>query len=382
MTMIALYYWPSPRTPPSTRRELRIALIFAALGCIFRPTNAILWVYMGGQLLAIYPHRSRPIIYDTIVTAFFALCVSLCMDRLFYKRWVFTQWEFFRINVFEGISEFYGTHPFHWYFTQGLPLVLFTSLPFCLYGGMTKFKQAHKQQLFSMCIFTILALSIQAHKEFRFLLPLVAPMQIFAGRQLHFIAKEDVKKGRTGSKSRLTQYLALIIVTNCIMGFYFSRIHKRGVVHAVEWLRERAYAQRVTDILFLMPCHSTPYYSHIHLDIPIRFITCEPPLGYGFNVISCFTSHFFGFVDFHEIFEASTRMKQICSTVLLQRFLTRTFQSKLETSRCQGRQVAQYTPETSFTRFLVKDMQSSNTIGHRTWFGTIIQNLAYISSKS
>lgn len=299
MTMIALYYWPSPRTPPSSRRDLRLALIFAALGCIFRPTNAILWVFMGAQLLRTYPHRSKPIIFDTIITAFFAIGLSLCADRLFYKQWVFTQWEFLRVNVLEGISEFYGTHPIHWYFSQGLPLVLFTSLPFCLYGGVTRFKHSYKQQLFSLSIFTILILSLQAHKEFRFLLPLVAPMQIFAGRQLHFIAREDCKRGRIGSKSRLTQYLALIIITNCIMGFYFSRVHKRGVVHAVEWLREQAYAnQNVTDILFLMPCHSTPFYSHIHLDIPMRFISCEPPLGYDFifQALSLTPSPAFSFV--------------------------------------------------------------------------------------
>ena len=40
----------------------------------------------------------------------------------------------------------------------------------------------------------------------------------------------------------------------------------------------------VESVLFLMPCHSTPYYSHFNRNIPMRFIPCEPPLkelGHG-----------------------------------------------------------------------------------------------------
>ena len=276
-TMIALYFWPEPRSPPSSRHEFKLALSFAALGCIIRPTNGIIWIFMGINLLQIYPHHIKPILYDVAVTASMALICSLTVDRIFYHRWIFTQWEFLRINIIESISDFYGVHPFHWYFTQGLPLVLFTSLPFCLYGGLSRFK--HKKTLLWMCVFVVMVLSVQAHKEFRFLLPLVAPFQIYAGQGLYLIGKWDKRK-RMGSRSHLTQFLALIIISNTMMGFYFSRIHKRGVVHTIEWLREEAYKGHVSSIVFLMPCHSTPYYSHIHLDIPMRYITCEPPLGY------------------------------------------------------------------------------------------------------
>ncbi|GAB1607087.1 hypothetical protein Ahia01_000991500, partial [Argonauta hians] len=31
-------------------------------------------------------------------------------------------------------------------------------------------------------------------------------------------------------------------------------------------------------VLFLMPCHSTPYYSYIHSPVGMRFLTCEPDL--------------------------------------------------------------------------------------------------------
>ena len=31
------------------------------------------------------------------------------------------------------------------------------------------------------------------------------------------------------------------------------------------------------SVHFLMPCHSTPYYSHLHQNIPMWFIDCSPP---------------------------------------------------------------------------------------------------------
>lgn len=32
-----------------------------------------------------------------------------------------------------------------------------------------------------------------------------------------------------------------------------------------------------TSVLFLTPCHATPFYSHLHRSIPMRFLDCSPP---------------------------------------------------------------------------------------------------------
>lgn len=36
---------------------------------------------------------------------------------------------------------------------------------------------------------------------------------------------------------------------------------------------------RNTSFLFLMPCHSTPLYSHIHVNVPARYLSCLPNLA-------------------------------------------------------------------------------------------------------
>lgn len=42
-----------------------------------------------------------------------------------------------------------------------------------------------------------------------------------------------------------------------------------------EWRRSPA----TTSVLFLTPCHATPWYSHLHAPLPMRFLDCSPPGG-------------------------------------------------------------------------------------------------------
>lgn len=56
LTVVALSYWPIPGVVHLGERkewlkEYRIALLFASVACIVRPTNALIWLYMGCQLL-------------------------------------------------------------------------------------------------------------------------------------------------------------------------------------------------------------------------------------------------------------------------------------------------------------------------------------------
>ena len=36
-------------------------------------------------------------------------------------------------------------------------------------------------------------------------------------------------------------------------------------------------------VLFLTPCHATPYYSHLHQPIPMQFLDCSPSGGAAFH---------------------------------------------------------------------------------------------------
>jgi phosphatidylinositol glycan class B len=52
LTIIALYYWPFIGTSSGkTKGNLKLSLFIASLTCIFRPTAAILWLFLGGWLI-------------------------------------------------------------------------------------------------------------------------------------------------------------------------------------------------------------------------------------------------------------------------------------------------------------------------------------------
>nr|CAD7198176.1 unnamed protein product [Timema douglasi] len=55
------------------------------------------------------------------------------LDTFFYGRWIFTPWNFLKVNILSGIGSFYGSHPVYWYFIIGIPAVLgFHLIPFII----------------------------------------------------------------------------------------------------------------------------------------------------------------------------------------------------------------------------------------------------------
>ncbi|KAI5635229.1 alg9-like mannosyltransferase family domain-containing protein [Phthorimaea operculella] len=61
----------------------------------------------------------------------------VALDSYFHGSLIVTPWEFFRINVLQDIASFYGTHPWHWYLTQGLPAVLGVNLLPLIWAAFT-----------------------------------------------------------------------------------------------------------------------------------------------------------------------------------------------------------------------------------------------------
>lgn len=44
----------------------------------------------------------------------------------------------------------------------------------------------------------------------------------------------------------------------------------------MNFLAKEAFDDKVKSILFLMPCHATPYYSTLHRNLPMRLLDCTP----------------------------------------------------------------------------------------------------------
>eukprot|EP00833_Pecoramyces_ruminatium_P004060 jgi/Orpsp1_1/1178092/evm.model.c7180000063995.1 len=64
LTIMALYYWPLKKTKDNNIpiKDLMIALTLAAIACFFRPTNGVVWIFLGIVLLFQYRKSLRTLI--------------------------------------------------------------------------------------------------------------------------------------------------------------------------------------------------------------------------------------------------------------------------------------------------------------------------------
>jgi GPI mannosyltransferase 3 len=56
------------------------------------------------------------------------ILLSSLIDRIFYGKWVNVYYNFLEFNFLSNMGSFYGSHPWHWYFSQGLIVVLATHI--------------------------------------------------------------------------------------------------------------------------------------------------------------------------------------------------------------------------------------------------------------
>ncbi|CAG8562542.1 14430_t:CDS:10, partial [Acaulospora morrowiae] len=246
LTVAALHYWPWPslatlKNWENRKKDLRLSLCLFAASCILRPTNVIIWSFLYVQLL---------------------------------------------LETLQSISLFYGVHPWHWYLTQGLPVILTSLISFIIFGIQSSMKKPHDWQhvksLLQLIGWVVAVYSLLGHKEFRFMYPLLPIFILIAGygfQKIHDNVKSGSDEARTRSRKYLKLSVSFFLLTNIPMAYYASIVHQSGVIEVMNYLRKEVDNGGVKDIGFLMPCHSTPFYSNLHRRIDMWFLTCEPPLG-------------------------------------------------------------------------------------------------------
>ncbi|KAE8617678.1 hypothetical protein XENTR_v10009161 [Xenopus tropicalis] len=194
------------------------------------------------------------------------LATSLIVDRIFFGKWTFVQWNFLKFNVLQDLGSFYGSHPWHWYFTQGLPVILCTHLPFFIHGCMVAPK---KYQILLVAVgWTVLTYSALSHKEFRFIYPVLPVCMVFCG--FSFSNLKRWKKAAVG----------FLVLSNLFPALYTGLIHQRGALDIMPGIQKLCQTENSSASLFvLMPCHSIPFYSHVHCPIKMNFLECPPDLS-------------------------------------------------------------------------------------------------------
>ncbi|KAL1900137.1 glycosylphosphatidylinositol anchor biosynthesis [Sporothrix stenoceras] len=340
--------------------RLRLSLVLAATAVVFRPTNILIWLALititvtrltlDGGSSSLGAGVVGRLIVEALGCGNVVLGVSALSDRLFYGAWTFPAYTFLDINLTQDVAVFYGSNPWHYYLSQGVPLLTTTALPFALYGiysaltaspaskstpakvvkaadGTTvdpvRRANACKALAFTV-VATISSLSVIAHKEVRFIYPLLPILLVLAAphvaafytRIVTTTPKAAAESTRTTTLSHKRVLYAALAVNILLSGF-LSLFHQPAPLSVLTFLRKEyerihhdwleisaselpsydvypdsffsAVAKEVSTTsegdgdelfaLFLMPCHSTPWRSHlVYPGLRARALTCEPPL--------------------------------------------------------------------------------------------------------
>ncbi|GAB4815394.1 hypothetical protein N2152v2_002440 [Parachlorella kessleri] len=303
---------PESQQQDAQRRwHQRCWLLFAALSVVVRPPSALFWAAVSLHQLTVQQGLGQRLglVADGVSIGGSCLGLALIADRLGYGRWVFVPWEFLRFNLLSGQSAAYGSHPWHWNFSQGFPAVAATLLPLLLLGvGLS-----HDRRLAALAGLSLAVYSLPAHKEFRFLLPALQLAMPYSGVALLWLWHQGQPQGRslnsggngegaptsafrsqpnTGRGARATKgqrqwgwqragvaaVLALTAAVQVAMAAYFSLVQHRGLLQVPQEIRGMwELHPSNTSALFLTQCHATPWYSHVHAPIPMRFMDCSAP---------------------------------------------------------------------------------------------------------
>ncbi|NWI09337.1 PIGB mannosyltransferase, partial [Crypturellus soui] len=263
LTSFALSYYPLKGSKMGSSYKY---LTLVALAVVIRPTALIPWIPLVFNHFWQEQKKADLILHKCIPVGLVTVGTSLIIDRVFFGKWVLVQLNFLKFNVLQNLGTFYGSHPWHWYFTQGLPVVLGTHLPFFIHGCV---RAPKRYRIFLMAvIWTVLVYSMLSHKEFRFIYPVLPFCMFFCGYSL--------KQLKTWKKSAAI----FLLLTNLLPALYTGLIHQRGsldVMSHVQQLCNNSY-QSQASVFFMMPCHSTPFYSHVHCPLKMRFLQCPPDL--------------------------------------------------------------------------------------------------------
>ncbi|NWZ21870.1 PIGB mannosyltransferase, partial [Asarcornis scutulata] len=263
LTIFALYYYPIKGSKMGSSCKY---LTLIALAIVIRPTAAIPWIPLVFSHFLREQRKADLILHNCIPVGLVTLGISLITDRVFFGEWVLVQLNFLKFNVLQNLGTFYGSHPWHWYLTQGLPIILGTHLPFFIHGCVLAPK---RYRIFLMTvIWTVLVYSTLSHKEFRFIYPVLPFCMFFCGFSL-----KHLKAWKKSAAS-------FLLVSNLLPALYTGLIHQRGTLDVMSHVQElcKDSNQSQAFVFIMMPCHSTPFYSHVHCPLKMRFLQCPPDL--------------------------------------------------------------------------------------------------------
>lgn len=265
-----------------------LAFFIGGLSTSIRFTAITVFVPMGIILAERRSTLLQQLLFIFCPCALFGLLgiiAAALVDRLFYGFWTIPFLGNIHFNVISGNAALYGTHPWFWYITVGLPAVTGLLFPLLLGDFCGRGSSSYgRRNIWVVLLSYIVALSFSAHKEFRFLHPMLPLVCLLVGPRIQSVS--NVGSSKYYSFIRRVM-LVVFVVANLSAALYLGLIHQsapisinRKIIEIAKWISmSGASTGKYSVFYWTGACHSTPLHSHLHVP-PLKFETwsldCSP----------------------------------------------------------------------------------------------------------
>ncbi|OOF95643.1 glycosyltransferase family 22 protein [Aspergillus carbonarius ITEM 5010] len=222
LTTLALrYLLPEPVSPQTYKKRSRLSLYLLTIaGIIFRSELAI---FLATNTIFLFATRRISIQREIIPAGMLGLIVGLTstvlVDSFFWQQFpLWPELAAFKFNVISGQASAWGTHPWHFYFTNAVPRLLLNPLTYTVGIPLALVQPATRSLATYTLIPSLIFLAIysaQPHKEWRFIIYTIPPLTAASALGASYIWTHR-------TKSLLYRLLSLLMLASTFASFLLS----------------------------------------------------------------------------------------------------------------------------------------------------------------
>jgi phosphatidylinositol glycan class B len=214
------------------------------------------------------------------------LAIAMTVDSYFFGFWTLPFLGNFHFNMILDRASLYGSHPGHWYFSAGVPALAGLLLPLLL-RSLWRFGRGRvsygERNLWIISLVYLATLSLSAHKELRYIQPVLPLFCLLAGSHLRTLFVGNSNRPNIG---RALFFGFIFVAANLLAVLYLGLFHQTGPILVNRSIVSHAsvvastYGESDFTIHYLTgACHSTPLHSHLHsrpLSFDVWALDCSP----------------------------------------------------------------------------------------------------------
>ncbi|KAL2005623.1 hypothetical protein VTN00DRAFT_10116 [Thermoascus crustaceus] len=222
ITTLALrYLLPEPVAAEKYSKRCRLSLyLMTVAGIIFRSEIALLlaahtiFLFVAGRISI-----RREIIPAGVSGLLIGLMLTLAVDSFFWQQFpLWPELAAFKFNVISGQASAWGTHPWHFYFSNALPRLLLNPLTYLVGIPSALFHVATRRNALYILVPSLAYIaiySLQPHKEWRFIIYTIPPLTAVSALGTAYIWTHR-------TKSILYRLLSFLIILSTLASFLVS----------------------------------------------------------------------------------------------------------------------------------------------------------------